>query len=127
MEINFWLKNITGDARSVRQYPRRIPYSARKEVARQLNKMQERSVIQPFKSPWSNPVVLVRKKDGSQRFCINYHIHQRYLRNTTKQNHFFCQQFHYSVWYCKDHGPLGEVVQENDNVFIALFCAGANP
>ena len=63
----------TGDARPIRQHPRRMPYSAREEVARQLKKMQEMSVIQPSKSPWSSPVVLARKKNGSQRFCVDYH------------------------------------------------------
>jgi len=62
----------TGDATPIRQHPRRMPYSAREEVARQLKKMQEMSVIQPSKLPWSSPVVLVRKKDGSHRFCVDY-------------------------------------------------------
>ena len=25
-----------------------------------------------LKSPWSNPVVMVKKKDGSHQFCVNY-------------------------------------------------------
>ena len=74
----------TGDARPIRQHPRRMPYSDREEVARQLKKMQEMSVIQPSKSPWSSPVVLVRKKDGSHRFCVDY----RKLNSVTKADNY---------------------------------------
>jgi hypothetical protein len=34
--------------------------------------MLNNEVITPSSSPWSSPVVLVRKKDGTTRFCVNY-------------------------------------------------------
>ena len=61
-----------------------MPYSARVEVARQSKKMQEMSVIQPSKSPWSSPVILVRKKDGYHRFYVDY----RKLNSVTKADTF---------------------------------------
>ena len=74
----------TGNAPPNRQHPRRMPFSVREEVAKQLKKMQEMEVIQPSKSPWSSPVVLVRKKDGSHRFCIDY----RKLNSVTKADSY---------------------------------------
>ena len=56
----------------------------RQEIARQLKKMQDVGVVQPSKSPWASPVVLVRKKDGSHRFCVDY----RELNSVTKADNF---------------------------------------
>ena len=74
----------TGDSPPVRQPLRRMPFAARQEVARQLESMQKEGVIQPSKSPWSCPVVLVRKKDGTHRFCVDY----RGLNSVTKIDTF---------------------------------------
>ena len=46
--------------------------------------MQESKVIQPSTSPWASPVVLVRKKDGTLRLCIDY----RKLNSVTKGDAF---------------------------------------
>ena len=61
-----------------------MPFGARQEVARQLRKMQDSGVIRPSSGPWASPVVLVRKRDGSLRFCIDY----RDLNSVTKADTF---------------------------------------
>lgn len=58
--------------KSIKQAARRIRLHLMQEVDKQVNKMLEKGVIKPSNSPWASPVVLVRKKDGSMRFCIDY-------------------------------------------------------
>ena len=74
----------TGDAYPKKQPTRRVPFALRQEVARQLEKMQENGVIQPSISPWASPVVLVKKRDGTHRFCVDY----RRLNSVTKPDSF---------------------------------------
>ena len=42
------------------------------EVDRQLDLMLEPDIIQPSGNPLASSIVLVKKKDGSRRFCIDY-------------------------------------------------------
>ena len=74
----------TGDARPRKLPARRMPLAVRDEVARQLREMQQAGVVQPSSSPWSSPVVMVRKKDGTHRFCVDY----RHLNAVTKPDSF---------------------------------------
>ena len=51
---------------------RRIPPPQLDEVREHLKLMLDTGVIRPSNSPWCNAVVLVRKKDGSLHFCIDF-------------------------------------------------------
>ena len=39
---------------------------------RQVEELQKQGVIEPSDSPWAANVVLVKKKDGTRRFCVDY-------------------------------------------------------
>ena len=66
----------------VKQHPRRVPFALRSKVEKMINQMLQQSVIEPSKSPWASPIVLVSKKDGSTRFCVDY----RKLNARTKKD-----------------------------------------
>ena len=64
-----------------------LPHSRRPqldEVRAHLKMMLDAGVIRPSNSPWCNTVVLVRKKDGSLRFCIDF---RRLNSLTVKDSH----------------------------------------
>ena len=62
----------TGSAIPIRQQARRVLLPRRETVHKLLQEMLSRNVISPLKSPWASPIVLVKKKDGSTRFCVDY-------------------------------------------------------
>ena len=62
----------TGDSRPIFQYPRRLPWTSRETARELVDEMLEKGVVEDSVSPWSAPIVLVKKKDGSTRFCVDY-------------------------------------------------------
>ena len=62
----------TGEARPVKERPRRHPYCHRQEIQRQVSDLEKSGVIESSDSPCGANVVLVNKKDGAKRFCVDY-------------------------------------------------------
>ena len=62
----------TGSQPPIKQAARRIPFVLRQKIDELTEQMLDTNVIRPLNSPWASPVVLVRKKDGTHRFCVDY-------------------------------------------------------
>ena len=62
----------------VRPYP--IPYAKRQKVEKEVQAMLEADVIEPAMSDYNSPIVLVKKKDGTNRFCVDF----RWINLVTK-------------------------------------------
>ncbi|XP_014677616.1 PREDICTED: uncharacterized protein K02A2.6-like [Priapulus caudatus] len=72
----------TGAYYPTKQAPRRCPLARQEILNVEVDKMLASGTVRPSSSPWASPVVLVTKKDGSTRFCIDY----RKLNDVTRKD-----------------------------------------
>ena len=61
----------TGENKPIKQPARRLPQKQAEIAEAEVEEMLKRDVIEPAYGPWSSPMVMVRKRDGSNRFCID--------------------------------------------------------
>ena len=76
----------TGDHHPVKQQSYRTPIVYRERIEQMVNDMQKQGVVKPSNSPWASPIVLVPKKDGSLRFCVDF----RHLNSSLKKMFIHC-------------------------------------
>ena len=74
----------TGDSRPIKQPPRRVPLAFANEERKVVQQMEEQGIFRKSNSPWASPIVLVKKKNGKTRCCIDY----RRLNTVTRQDAF---------------------------------------
>ena len=105
---------VTDDTPFKEQF-RWIPPPMVEEVRNHLREMLESGAIRPSESAWCNAVMLVRKKDGSLHFCINFqclNTHtkkdsyplpriQEVLESLVGASHFSCLDLKSKFWQIK--------------------------
>ena len=74
----------TQGAHPIKQPPRRVPLALAEEERLAILQLQEQNVIEESFSPWACPIVLVKKKNGKIRPCVDY----RWLNDVTVKDAF---------------------------------------
>ncbi|XP_015437583.1 PREDICTED: uncharacterized protein LOC107192764 [Dufourea novaeangliae] len=64
--------------------PRRLAFAEKEQLRKILDDLCEQKIIRPSNSPYASPIVLVRKKNGELRLCIDY----RELNKITIKDNF---------------------------------------
>jgi hypothetical protein len=75
---------INDNISPIRQSPWRRSPAERETITNEITDMLRMGVIRPSNSPWASPVSLVKKKDGTNRFCIDF----RKVNNIVVQDAF---------------------------------------
>src|SRR4030065_2543447 len=70
-EVEFSIELVPG-TKNVSMAPYHMSASEFAELKKQLEDLLDKKFVRPSVSPWGAPVLLVKKKDGSMRLCVDY-------------------------------------------------------
>ena len=76
------------------QKPRRFSDPVNEEIERQCKQLEAMDIIEKSDSPWSSPIVPVRKADGSLRLCVDY----RRVNSVTRPEKFPMPNLYDSIY-----------------------------
>lgn len=72
------------DNKQINQRPYRLPHHQKNAMEQLIKQLLEANMIRPSVSPYSSPVILVKKMDGTWRLCVDY----RQLNSNTVKNKY---------------------------------------
>lgn len=75
---------LIDDSKQVNQRPYRLPHHQKNAMEQLIQQLIQNSMIRPSVSPYSSPVIMVKKKDGTWRLCVDY----RQLNSNTIKNKY---------------------------------------
>ena len=61
------------DSTPIRYKPYPLPYAIRENLKTEIQEMLDLGIIRASTSPYASPIVIVKKKDGTNRICVDYH------------------------------------------------------
>ena len=62
----------TGDSKPIKEAVCWVHFALQEKISEMAKEMLKSGIISESSSPWASPVVIVCKKDGSLRFCVDY-------------------------------------------------------
>lgn len=71
-----------GNNKPIKQRAYPVSPALQKVINQEVDRMLEEDIIEPSNSPWSSPVVLVKKTNGDYRFCVDF----RKVNSLTKKD-----------------------------------------
>lgn len=74
------MKIVTGDHHSIKNRPYRVSLNKRQIIDKAITEMMSARIIERSQSPWSFPLVVVKKKDGSDRMCVDFRSLNKIVR-----------------------------------------------
>lgn len=62
--------------------PYKIPHLQKQEMERRVKELIDKHLIKPSQSPYASPAILVKKKDVTSRFCIDFRkVNEQTIKN----------------------------------------------
>ena len=114
------------DEEPVRLKPYSLPYVLRQELKDEIREMLDMGVIRKSSSLYASPVVIVKKKDGSNRICVDY----RKLNEVTtsdpepmRTSEYLFQQLGQSKFFSKIDRSKGywQILVAEEDIFMTAF------